>query len=130
MPRGRGEGRAAAQVPGAAWLVDLPGDGSSRDRPAVPADPYDHWPGVLTEAAQALDEVVRVGHSTGGMFLLSVPELAAQLTGMALISSARTPAGAPPSSATPRTTRSLPWTENPAAVRAPFADLAGLPAGS
>ncbi|BDH11732.1 alpha/beta hydrolase [Streptomyces hygroscopicus] len=79
---------AAAQVPGAAWLVDLPGDGSNRDRPAIPADPYAHWPGVLTEAAQALDDVVMVGHSTGGMFLLSVPELAAQLTGLALISSA------------------------------------------
>ena len=95
MPGGPGLGSeslhglvTAAQVPGAAWLVDLPGDGSNRDRPAIPADPYAHWPGVLTEAAQALDDVVMVGHSTGGMFLLSVPELAAQLTGLALISSA------------------------------------------
>ncbi|MFG2096753.1 alpha/beta fold hydrolase [Streptomyces sp. NPDC048612] len=79
---------AAARVPGTAWLVDLPGDGSNRHRPEVPVDPYARWPGVLTEAAQALDEVVMVGHSTGGMFLLSVPELAAQLRGMALISSA------------------------------------------
>ncbi|MGW1790282.1 alpha/beta fold hydrolase [Streptomyces tubercidicus] len=79
---------AAAQVPGAAWLVDLPGDGSNRGLPAIPADPYSHWPGALAEAAQALDEVVMVGHSTGGMFLLSVPELAAHLRGLALISSA------------------------------------------
>jgi len=79
---------AAAQVPGTAWLVDLPGEGSNRGVPAIPADPYAHWPGALTEAAQALDEVVMVGHSTGGMFLLSVPELAAHLAGLALISSA------------------------------------------
>ncbi|MFJ9471553.1 alpha/beta fold hydrolase [Streptomyces caniferus] len=79
---------AAARVPGSAWLVDLPGDGSNRGLPAVPADPYAQWPGVLAEAAQALDEVVMVGHSTGGMFLLSVPELAAQLAGLVLISSA------------------------------------------
>ncbi|MEU8997718.1 alpha/beta hydrolase [Streptomyces caniferus] len=79
---------AAARVPGSAWLVDLPGDGSNRGLPAVPAEPYAQWPGVLTEAAQALDEVVMVGHSTGGMFLLSVPELAAQLAGLVLISSA------------------------------------------
>ncbi|MFF7228150.1 hypothetical protein SAMN06272775_6268 [Streptomyces sp. 2323.1] len=31
---------AAAQVPGAAWLVDLPGDGSNRSFPALPAEPY------------------------------------------------------------------------------------------
>ncbi|WP_159479105.1 alpha/beta fold hydrolase [Streptomyces caniferus] len=79
---------AAARVPGSAWLVDLPGDGSNRGLPAVPADPYAQWPGVLAEAAQALDEVVMVGHSTGGMFLLSVPELPAQLAGLVLISSA------------------------------------------
>ncbi|MFE3886190.1 alpha/beta fold hydrolase [Streptomyces lydicus] len=79
---------AAAHVPGSAWLVDLPGDGSNRGLPAIPADPYAHWPGALVEAAQALDDVVMAGHSTGGMFLLSVPELAAHLTGLALISSA------------------------------------------
>jgi pimeloyl-ACP methyl ester carboxylesterase len=40
------------------------------------------------EAAQALDDVVMVGHSTGGMFMLSLPELEAHLAGMALVSSA------------------------------------------
>ncbi|WP_425519668.1 alpha/beta fold hydrolase [Streptomyces auratus] len=78
----------AAQVPGAAWLVDLPGDGSNRGGPALPAEPYAHWPGCLAEAAQALDEVIMVGHSTGGMFMLSVPELEGLLTGMVLLSSA------------------------------------------
>jgi pimeloyl-ACP methyl ester carboxylesterase len=77
----------AVRVPGAAWLVDLPGDGSNRDLPDVP-DPYACWPGVLVEAARALPNVVMVGHSTGGMFMLSVPELETHLAGMALISSA------------------------------------------
>lgn len=40
----------AAQVPGAAWLVDLPGDGSNRGLPGLPAEPYTHWPGALAEA--------------------------------------------------------------------------------
>ncbi|MEU6079219.1 alpha/beta hydrolase [Streptomyces sp. NPDC047108] len=78
----------AAAVPGCTWLVDLPGDGSNRDAPEVPADPYAVWPGVVAEPATALDDVVMVGHSTGGMFLLSVPELASRLAGLALVSSA------------------------------------------
>lgn len=78
----------AVRVPGTVWLVDLPGDGSNRDlRPGSP-DPYGDWPGVLVEAAQALDDAVMVGHSTGGMFMLSVPELEEHLAGMAVISSA------------------------------------------
>lgn len=78
----------AAQVPGAAWLVDLPGDGSNRGHPGLPAEPYAHWPGALAEAARELDDVVMAGHSTGGMFLLSAPELEGLLTGMVLLSSA------------------------------------------
>jgi len=77
----------AVRVPGSAWLVDLPGDGSNRGLPDT-GDPYAQWPDVLLEAAQALDDVVMVGHSTGGMFMLSVPELEAHLAGMALVSSA------------------------------------------
>ncbi|MEU8825273.1 alpha/beta hydrolase [Streptomyces sp. NPDC048636] len=78
----------AAEVPGAVWLVDLPGDGSNRGVPQVPARPYERWPDALAEAADALDDVVMVGHSTGGMFLLSVPGLGERLAGMALVSSA------------------------------------------
>ncbi|MFG2194538.1 alpha/beta fold hydrolase [Streptomyces sp. NPDC048639] len=78
----------AAGVPGTAWLVDLPGDGSNRDVSEVPAEPYARWPGVLVEAARALDDVVMVGHSTGGMYLLSVPELEPHLAGLVLVSSA------------------------------------------
>lgn len=75
----------AAAVPGRSLLVDLPGDGSN----LVPgADPYAEWPGVLLEALDGLSDVVFVGHSTGGMYLLSVPELEARLKGLVLVSSA------------------------------------------
>ncbi len=78
----------AAGVPGAVWLVDLPGDGSNRALPSVPGTPYDLWPDVLAEAVEDLDDVVMVGHSTGGMFILSVPELEQRLVGLVLVSSA------------------------------------------
>lgn len=77
----------AADVPGTAWLVDLPGDGSNRG-PAVPGFPFEGWPGVLAEAVEGLEHVVMVGHSTGGMFVLSVPELEPRLAGLVLVSSA------------------------------------------
>lgn len=71
-------------VPGAIWLVDLPGDGSNPGG----EDAYDGWPGVLVEAVQALPGAVFVGHSTGGMYLLSVPALESHLRGLVLIGSA------------------------------------------
>jgi alpha-beta hydrolase superfamily lysophospholipase len=91
LPGGPGIGSESLQglaeavgVPGVTWLVDLPGDGSN----VVGGDPFAGWPGVLVEAAEALPRVVFVGHSTGGMFLLSVPELEPLLAGLVLISSA------------------------------------------
>lgn len=78
----------AADVEGTAWLVDLPGDGSNREPTGAGSDPYAQWPKVLAEAAEALDSVVLVGHSTGGMFALSVPELEPLLSGLVLVSSA------------------------------------------
>ncbi|MER7581911.1 alpha/beta fold hydrolase [Kitasatospora sp. NPDC097691] len=78
----------AVEVPGTVWLVDLPGDGSNRGVPQVPESPYELWPHVLAEAADELDDVVMVGHSTGGMFMLATPELEGRLAGMALVSSA------------------------------------------
>lgn len=74
----------AVEVPGVSWLVDLPGDGSN----IVAGDPFAGWPGVLVEAARALPRPVFVGHSTGGMYLLSVPELESLLAGLVLVSSA------------------------------------------
>src|ERR1700742_1932885 len=61
----------AIDVPGSIWMVDLPGDGSNTvDEP----DPYSRWPRVLLEAIEASAQPIFVGHSTGGMYLLSVPE--------------------------------------------------------
>jgi pimeloyl-ACP methyl ester carboxylesterase len=80
-------------VPGTVWMVDLPGDGSNI-APATssdgfdPNEPFAKWPQVLVEAAQALPNCVHVGHSTGGMYLLSVPELEKHIVGLALISTA------------------------------------------
>ncbi|MER8186857.1 alpha/beta hydrolase [Kitasatospora sp. NPDC094015] len=78
----------AAGVPGTVWLVDLPGDGSNRAVPQAGGSPYDRWPQVLAETVDALDDVVMVGHSTGGMFALATPALEGRLAGLALVSSA------------------------------------------
>lgn len=95
LPGGPGIGSESLQgllgildVPGSLWLVDLPGDGSNTDYPGAGGDPYAQWPQVLLEAAFSLPDCVYVGHSTGGMYLLSVPELASCLRGLVLISSA------------------------------------------
>lgn len=76
------------EVPGTVWLVDLPGDGSNRGVPRIPESPYELWPQVLAETTDELDDVVMVGHSTGGMFMLATPEMEGRLAGMALVSSA------------------------------------------
>lgn len=78
----------AMEVPGTVWRVDLPGDGSNQQAPGAPADPFEVWPGVLIEAADAVADPVFVGHSTGGMYLLSTPELEEQLAGLVLVSTA------------------------------------------
>ncbi|MDB5724478.1 MAG: alpha/beta hydrolase [Novosphingobium sp.] len=78
----------ALDVPGTIWFVDLPGDGSNRAPPGAPADPFESWPQVLFEAAQALTDVVFVGHSTGGMYLLATLELALHVRGVALLDTA------------------------------------------
>lgn len=78
----------AVDVPGSSWLVDLPGDGSNTELEKVGRDPYRDWPHVLIEAAHAVANPVFVGHSTGGMYLLSVPELEPLLKGLALVDTA------------------------------------------
>jgi pimeloyl-ACP methyl ester carboxylesterase len=78
----------ALDVPGTSWLVDLPGDGSNRDLPIPPEGHYQKWPDVLLEAVQTLPNSIYVGHSTGGMYLLSVPELEKHIKGLVLISTA------------------------------------------
>ena len=78
----------ALDVPGSMWLVDLPGDGSNVAPPTSSSDPYRQWPEVLLEAALALPNNVYVGHSTGAMYLLSVPALENNSKGLVLISAA------------------------------------------
>lgn len=95
LPGGPGIGSESLQeladamaVPGAIWLVDLPGDGSNRDAPGAPADPFSVWPGAILEAAQAVVNPVFVGHSTGGMYLLDTPGLEGVVRGLALLDTA------------------------------------------
>jgi pimeloyl-ACP methyl ester carboxylesterase len=74
------------KVSGSIWLVDLPGDGSNlvgSDR-----NPYAAWPQVLLEAANAVAAPVYIGHSTGGMYLLSTPQLRGVVRGLALLDTA------------------------------------------
>lgn len=79
------EGLAAAMdVPGSIWLIDLPGDGSN----TVEGDPYSQWPGVLVEAAAEVGDAIYVGHSTGGAYLLSCPQLRGLVRGIALVDTA------------------------------------------
>ncbi len=76
----------AMQVPGSIWLIDLPGDGSNTAR--QDNDPYAAWPQVLIEAARAVPDAVFVGHSTGGMYLLSTPALGEVVRGLVLLDTA------------------------------------------
>jgi pimeloyl-ACP methyl ester carboxylesterase len=78
----------AVRLPGTSWAVDLPGDGSNVAPPGAGADPYERWPQVLLEAAHAVEHPVLVGHSTGGMYLLSTPALEEVAEGLALVSTA------------------------------------------
>lgn len=75
-------------VPGAIWMVDLPGDGSNVARGTAVDSDFDRWPGVLVEAVQTLTTTVCVGHSTGGMYLLATPEIEQHIAGLVLISTA------------------------------------------
>jgi len=78
----------SGDLPGTSWMVDLPGDGSNTNAPGAPDDPYTIWPQVLLEAVDAVPNPIYVGHSTGGMYLLSTPQLENRLTGLVLVSTA------------------------------------------
>jgi pimeloyl-ACP methyl ester carboxylesterase len=75
----------AMDVPGSIWLVDLPGDGANL---SPSADPFAQWPQVLLEAVEALPNVVYLGHSTGGMYLLATPALEGRVVGLGLLDTA------------------------------------------
>jgi pimeloyl-ACP methyl ester carboxylesterase len=66
------------KLPGTIWHLDLPGDGSNL------RGSFKNWKPALLEAVQALDNVILVGHSTGGMLALATPELQYLLKGLIL----------------------------------------------
>jgi len=70
------------RLPGKLWAVDFPGDGSN-----ISAN-FSDWQPALIEAVQALNQVILVAHSSGGMFALATPALEAHLSGLILMDSA------------------------------------------
>lgn len=93
LPGGPGLGSESLQmltsnlnVPGTIWHVDLPGDGSNN----TPDDEmyFSRWSQALFEAVSALNNVILVAHSTGGMYVLSSPKLEKKIIGLVLMDSA------------------------------------------
>lgn len=64
------------------WRLDLPGDGSNT------ASHFSHWSSALIEAVGQFKHVIVVAHSTGGMYVLSIPQLEGLLDGLILLDSA------------------------------------------
>ncbi|MGQ3888993.1 alpha/beta fold hydrolase [Legionella sp. CNM-1927-20] len=77
---------ALLKLPGNIWHLDLPGDGSNLT--ANDTEAFANWSEALIEAVSALENVILVAHSTGGMYALATPELENRLTGLVLMSSA------------------------------------------
>lgn len=73
-------------LPGAIWLIDFPGDGSNTTEDD--AKSFSHWSEALLEVTSALENVILVAHSSGGMFALSTPELEKNLIGLVLMGTA------------------------------------------
>lgn len=73
-------------LPGTIWHVDFPGDGSNTTKDSV--ESFKKWPNALEEAVDAFDNVILVGHSSGGMYALSLPCLEHKLSGLILMDSA------------------------------------------
>lgn len=69
-------------LPGTMWYLDLPEDGSN-DK-----GDFSDWAAALTEATSALENVILVAHSSGGMFALATPDLELNLRGLVLMDSA------------------------------------------
>lgn len=93
LPGGPGLGSEALlplieilSLPGMLWKLDLPGDGSNIQKDNARA--ISKWAKALEEAVSALENVVLVTHSRGGMFALAAPNLEPYLTGLVLMTSA------------------------------------------
>lgn len=77
---------AFLDLPGTVWHIDLPGDGSNTSENNI--ESFKSWPLALEDVVGALEGVILVGHSSGGMFALSLPSLEKKLSGLVLIDSA------------------------------------------
>jgi pimeloyl-ACP methyl ester carboxylesterase len=66
-------------LPGTLWHLDLPGDDSNLK------GSFKNWKPALLEAVTALENVILVGHSKGGMLALATPELQRCLKGLILL---------------------------------------------
>lgn len=74
------------QLPGTIWHLDLPGDGSNLT--VNDSEFFSKWSAALVEAITALDKVILVAHSTGGMYALATEKLESLLVGLILMDSA------------------------------------------
>jgi pimeloyl-ACP methyl ester carboxylesterase len=77
---------AILDLPGTMWLADLPGDGSNTTDDD--ASSFSHWSDALLEITSALENVILVAHSSGGMFALATPGLEQNLIGLVLADTA------------------------------------------
>jgi pimeloyl-ACP methyl ester carboxylesterase len=68
------------------WNLDLPGDGSNFT--SDDSQYFSKWSEALVESVNALDNVILVAHSTGGMYALATPALEKILIGLVLMDSA------------------------------------------
>ena len=74
------------KLPGTVWRLDLPGDGSNTTLDNK--ESFAHWSSALIEAVGAFKHVILVAHSTGGMYVLSTPEIEKLLEGLILLDAA------------------------------------------
>jgi pimeloyl-ACP methyl ester carboxylesterase len=70
------------QGPDSIWTIDLPGNGNN---PARPDTDYSQWRAVLPEVFHHLDHVIFLGHSFGGMLILSEPAIEKKAKALILI---------------------------------------------
>ncbi|MBA2652383.1 MAG: alpha/beta hydrolase [Tatlockia sp.] len=74
------------KLPGRIWHLDLPGDGSNLTEDDSKF--FSKWSEALREVVSALDDIILVAHSTGGMYALATEDLEKSLTGLVLMDSA------------------------------------------
>lgn len=72
------------QVNAALWMLDYPGDGDNVSENFN----FANWQPALVEGITALNHPVLIAHSTGGMYVQSIPELETLASGLIFIGSA------------------------------------------